>query len=123
MAKPKRLSKKILQEDREAYAALKAIVGYDPSNEDFTLAKITESLAEMDADQTSEVQKHAAADASSDKAAESEHKYHNNILGAKNQIKAQFGESSDELAAMGMKKKNEYLTGRRTPKPNDSGTP
>ena len=123
MAKPKRLSKKILQEDREAYAALQAIEDYDPSNKNFTLAKITESFTEMNADQTSEVQKHAAADASSDKAAESEHKFHDNIQGAKTQLKAQYGENSDEYASMGMKKKNEYLTGRRTPKPKDEPKP
>lgn len=123
MAKPKRLNKKVLQEDREAYAALQAIEGYNPSNTDYALTKITGSFTEMNADQTTEVQKHAAADAASDKAADSEHKFHDDILGAKTQIKAQFGENSDEYASLGMKKKNEYRSGRRPPKPNEEPKP
>lgn len=121
MKKPKRLSKKILQEDNEAYAALQAIPNYNPSNKDFELAKVAASDETMKADQTAEVQKHAAADAASDKAAASEWERHNMILGAKIQVKAQFGENSDELASMGIKKKNEYKRGRRATK-NTGGT-
>ncbi len=121
MKKPKRLSKKILQEDNAAYAALQAIPNYNPSNKDFELAKVTASDETMKADQTAEVQKHAAADAASDKAADSEWARHNMILGAKIQVKAQFGENSDELASMGMKKKNEYKRGRRSTQ-NTGGT-
>ncbi|MET0753048.1 MAG: hypothetical protein ABWZ66_06730 [Pyrinomonadaceae bacterium] len=121
MKKPKRLSKKILQEDDAAYAALQAIPNYNPSNKDYTLDKVTSSDETMKADQTTEVQKHAAADAASDKAADSEWARHNMILGAKLQVKAQFGENSDEYASTGMKKKNEYKRGRRSTQ-NTGGT-
>jgi hypothetical protein len=114
MSRQKRLNKKILQEDREAFAALQAIEDYNPSNKDFELAKVTDSHQEMVTDQTDEVQKHAVANASSDKATDSERGFHNNILGAKNQVKAQYGENSDEYASLGMKKKDEYKRGRRT---------
>lgn len=53
------------------------------------MAKVTDSHQEMVTDQTDEVQKHAVANASSDKATDSEREFHNNILGAKNQAKAQ----------------------------------
>lgn len=123
MAKPKRLSKKILQEDREAYAALQAIADYDPSNEAFSLANITASHDTMNTDQTKEIQKQADADAASDKADASERKFHNDILGAKNQVKAQFGEDSDQYASLGMKKKSEYRKGGRRGAPDDDTTP
>lgn len=124
MARPKRLSKKTLQEDREAYAALQAIADYNPSNQDYKLTNITASFQAMETDQTAEVQKKAAADTASDKATASEYKFHNDILGAKAQIKAQYGESSDELQSMGLKKKSEYLTGTRRGAPvGDGSTP
>lgn len=114
MKKPNRLSKKILQEDTEALAALKAIAGYRPSNPEYSLENVEASDDEMTEDQTVEVQKQAAADAARDKAADSEWKRHKMILGAKTQVKAQYGEDSDEYASMGMKKKSEYKRGRRT---------
>ena len=122
MAKPKRLSKKILQEDREAYAALQAIADYDPSNAAFSLANITASHNSMNADQTTEIQKQAEADAASDKADAGERKFHNDILGAKSQVKAQYGEDSDQYAALGMKKKSEYRTGGRRGSPVGGGS-
>jgi len=114
MSRQNRLNKRVLQEDREAYAALQAIVDYNPSNKDFELAKVTESHQAMVTDQTDEIQKHAVANASSDKATNSERGFHDKILGAKNQVKAQYGENSDEYASLGMKKKSEYKRGRRT---------
>jgi len=111
----KRLRPAILQEDIDAYAALRAIDGYNPSNPDFALAKVTESKTVKETKQTEEVQKQAAADAARDGAVSSEWDFHDMILGVKNQVKAQYGEDSDEYASLGLKKKSEYRTGRRTP--------
>ena len=114
MGKPNRLHKKILLEDVDAYAALQAITGYRPSNTEFELANVAASHQLMGAKQTDEVQKEAAMDAARDAAETSERAFHNMILGAKIQVKAQFGESSDEFASLGMKKKTEFRRGRRT---------
>lgn len=113
MGKPKRLSKKLLQEDIEAYAALQAIAEYRPSNPEFELADVEASHRLMGAKQTDEVQKETAAKASRDDASDSERAFHNMILGAKNQVKAQFGENSNEYASLGLKKKDEYRRGKR----------
>lgn len=121
MAKPKRLSKKILQEDLEAYAALKAISGYAPSNTALTMANITVSHTTMEGSQTDEVQKQGALDAAKDIATDGERAFHNKILGMKTQVKAQFGENSNEYQSLGMKKKEEYKTGRRKA-PTNGGT-
>jgi hypothetical protein len=37
-----------------------------------------------------------------------ERDFHNAILGAKDQVKAQFGKDSNELQALGLKKASEY---------------
>jgi len=122
MKKPKRLSKKVIQEDNEAFAALQAIDGYNPSNPEFTLANVTASNQTMTTKQTEEVQKQAVADAARDAAADAEWERHNKMLGAKTQVKAQFGEDSDEYASMGMKKKSEYKRGRRKASNNNAPT-
>lgn len=114
MAKKSRLNKKVLQEDLEAFAALEAITGYTPSNAEFSLVNVTASHTTMNASQTDEVQKQGALDAARDIATDDERAFHNMILGAKTQIKAQFGENSNEFQSLGMKKKEEYKVGRRS---------
>lgn len=110
----KRLRPAILQEDLDAFAALQAIEGYNPSNQAYKLSEGTTIFARMRDEQTLEVQKDAAAEAQRDKAVNAEHDAHEFIQGVKNQIKAQFGENSDEYASLGLKKKSEYRTGKRT---------
>lgn len=121
MAK-RRLSKKVLQEDREAYAALKAITSYKPANESFNLTNIDSSFDAMNAKQTVEVQKKADAAAASDDAADGEYDFHNKILGAKAQVEAQYGPDSNEYQSLGLKKKSEYNLGRRSSPPATGGT-
>jgi hypothetical protein len=119
----KRLPKNVLQEDLKAYAALQAIANYNPANEEFSLAAITAVKTSMEGRQTTEVQQQAAADAARDGAMGGEWDYHDKILGAKNQVKAQFGEDSDEYASLGLKKKSEYKTGRRKASTTGDATP
>ena len=108
-----------MQEDLEAYTALLEITSYKPSNTDFTVDKVTGTHTTMDASQTDELRKQNALDAAKDIAAAEEHGFHNMILGAKTQVKAQLGENSNEYQSMGMRKKEEYKVGRRTAKPTD----
>lgn len=120
--KTQRLRPNVLQANLDAFAALQAIVGYNPSNAQFKLENVTASHGTMGEQQTLEVQKQAAAAAQRDATCDSEWNFHDMILGAKNQVKAQFGENSDEYASLGMKKKSEYKTGRRKSTPTDDGT-
>lgn len=114
MAKKNRLSKKVLQDDQDAYEALLKMTGYNPSNTDFTIDKITAANTTMTASQTDEYAKQDALDAAKDIASANEHARHALLLGAKTQVKAQFGENSNEYQSLGMKKKEEYKVGRRT---------
>ena len=56
-------------------------------------------------------QKKAAADAARDDEVAAQWEFHNYMLGAKNQVKAQFGDSSNEIQSLGLKKKSEYKSG------------
>jgi hypothetical protein len=120
--KNRRLRPNVLQADIDAYAALQAIANYAPSNDQYKLANVTASHQSMQEKQTLEVQKQAEADAARDGAAGSEWDFHDMILGAKSQVKAQFGEDSDEYASLGMKKKSEYKRGRRKATPTEAAT-
>lgn len=119
--KTKRLRPLILQEDLDAYAALLAISGYNPSNETYKIAAVTASKTANDNKQIVEVQKNAEADAARDDAMVSEWDFHEMILGVKEQVRAQFGADSNEYASLGLKKKSEYKRGRRVSKPVSDG--
>ncbi len=110
MANPKtqRLSPNTRQDDLDAFAALKAIVGYTPANPAYTIANGNNAKTLMDGQQTTEVQAKAAADAARDNACNSEWGFHDYILGAKDQVRAQFGPNSNEVQSLGLKKKSEY---------------
>ena len=97
-----------LQEDRDSFAALKVMTGYTPANSDFTVAKIQTSQQAMVDKRDAEAQQQAELDAARDDVTAAEWEFHNAVLGAKAQVKAQFGEDSNELQALGLKKKSEY---------------
>lgn len=106
--KTRRLSPTILAQDLAAFAALKAIVGYTPANPAYTVANGTGAKTLMDGQQTTEDQAKAAFDAARDNAVASEWAFHDFMLGGKDQVKAQFGPSSNEYQGLGLKKKTEY---------------
>jgi hypothetical protein len=105
-----RIAQKVLQADIEAYQALLNIADYKPANEKFTLEKITASFVSMRSSETEEVQSAATAEEKKDKAIVDQWTFHNNMLGAKVQTEAQFGDDSPQLQALGLKRKSDYKT-------------
>jgi hypothetical protein len=104
----KRLKLSQIQADRDAFAALQAVTGYAPANPAYALAAVTASHAGLAAAQVAETQANAAAAAARDDAVAKEWEFHNLMMGTKNQVIAQFGEDSNEVQAIGLKKKSEY---------------
>jgi hypothetical protein len=108
----RRIAPSALQADRDAFAALKAVEGYKPANSDFTVAKIQAAQDAMVDKRDLEAQQQAEFDAARDEATAAEWEFHNAVLGAKDQVKAQFGADSNELQAVGLKKKSEYKSAK-----------
>jgi hypothetical protein len=104
----RRIQPSILQADRDALAAIAGITGYTPANAAYTLTKLQNAGGAMDTAQETETQKQADADAARDDATAAEWDFHNAILGAKDQVKAQFGADSNEWQALGQTKKSEF---------------
>jgi hypothetical protein len=108
-----------LQEDRDAFAALKGIGTYAPANTDFTVAKIQTAQNLVVSKRETEVEKEGEFNTARDETVAAEWAFHNAVLGAKDQVKAQFGADSNELQALGLKKKSEF----KSPKAKKPATP
>jgi len=107
-----------VQADKDTLAALQAIPGYKTTNPLYALDKVEAALAAYT--QASEVQTQAAYEAARTAVYESERRFHELILGVKEQVIAPFGGNSNEVAAVGLKKKSEYKRpNRRQPKPKE----
>ena len=104
----RRLNPAQIQADRDAFAALQAIAGYAPANGAYAMTAIAAARASLDGAQQAETQTAAAAAAARDSAVAREWEFHNLMLGAKDQIIAQFGKDSNEVQAVGLKRKSEY---------------
>ena len=112
-----RLRPSQVRTDTDAFAALQAITAYAPANTAYTVAKITAAQASLASAQQVEAQAMAAAAAARDDAVAREYEFHNLMLGAKDQVIAQFGPDSNEAQALGRKKKSEYSRPTRRAKP------
>ncbi len=102
-----------LQDDLDSYAGLKSLTDYAPANANYALAKGATIKSSMEASQTKEVQDNAVAMASRDQSVMEEWEFHDFVRNAKIQVKAQYGESSDQVQTVGLKKKSEYKSPKR----------
>lgn len=116
-----RLRPSQIQADKDAFAALQTIEGYAPSNPAFALTAITAAQTSLTSAQQTETQAVTAAATARDEAVAREWEFHNLILGAKDQIRAQFGKDSNEVQAIGLKRRSEYS--RPKPRAKKEGTP
>lgn len=116
----RRLNPAQIQTNKKDLAALKNIPDYAPANPSYKVDAITAVDSELDTAGTLESQTIAAAAAARDDRVAVEWKHHNLMLGARDQVVAQFGRDSNEAQAVGLKKKSEYKSpGRKSTK----GTP
>lgn len=117
---PYRIKTDTLEADRDALAALEHMPHYAPANPAFAHPYLAETLARMEAARSAEKAAQRALDAARDAAATAEWDFHNAMLGAKQQVIAQFGDDSNEIQALGLKKKSER---RRPPGRRRAATP
>lgn len=104
----KRLKPSLLRFDRECLAALEKVADYAPINKRYTLAFISSAHDDLAHAQQTEEQANATAAAARQNAVAKEWAFHNLMLGAKDQVVAQFGRDSNEAQAVGLKKKSDY---------------
>jgi hypothetical protein len=111
----KRLRPAQIQLNKDHFANLQRITTYAPANPAYTTELIDAAETQMNTDGTAEAQAIAAAAAARDTAVASEWKHHNLMLGARDQIVAQFGRDSNEAQMVGLTKKSERKSPGRKP--------
>jgi hypothetical protein len=104
----KRLKPSLLQMDKDCFTALQRVAGYAPANVRYNLNDLQVTHRELTDLQQAEANAAAAAATARKKATAKEWEFHDLILGAKDQVVAQFGRDSDQAQAVGLKKKSEY---------------
>jgi hypothetical protein len=106
----RRLKPSLLTEDTDGFSALQDIPDYAPANADYSVANGSTAQTAMLKAQQSEAQAEAAYKAARDNSVAAEWDFHNFTLGAKKQVMAQYGDSSNQIQGLGLKKKTEYKT-------------
>jgi len=103
----KRLTPIILKADQNAYVSLSTFKGYQPANPACSREHLAQILEEMRIARQKEIQIEGALAAARDAVRQAEWRFHNAMLDVKAQVIAQYGVNSDEVQALGLKKKSE----------------
>ena len=106
-----------LKADADALAALTAISGYQPANAEFAADKLTAASDALKAATDAFAQTEAGWQAARDAMVAAQWTFHNAMLGAKQQVIAQYGDDSDEAQGLGLTKKSERAKPARAAKP------
>jgi hypothetical protein len=97
----------VLKADADALAAIDDMSDYKPANADFALTKLQAASDALKSAADTFAQAEAAWQAARDGSVAAQWTFHNAILGAKQQVIAQYGDDSDEAQAVGLTKKSE----------------
>ena len=117
----RRLPPDTLQDDLDCITALKVIQGYAPSNPADTLAAVTDLQARVVAAEDREFHLANSYAAARDETVALQNERHERVKSVKNQVRAQFGEDSNEVASIGLKKTSERKPPKRQSKTDGNG--
>jgi hypothetical protein len=120
--KTSRITQRVLLKDQQTASAVLGLSNYNPSNAEYTSGKLREAMELVEAALAVEQQAAEALAKAREQAVEAEWHLHELVLGVKRQVIAQYGDDSDEIARLGMKKKSERKYGRPRKASNDSGS-
>ena len=103
----RRVPPKILLDDIKTFHALATIKGYAPHDPDITIEAITATYNELLADQVAFVQGQVAVDRLRDKLIATEQRIHSQVGSSKDAVRGQFGDDSEEISTVGLKRASE----------------
>jgi len=112
-----------LQADLDALTALRSFSDYAPANPAYAMQKLESSLTGLKSAQDAELAAQNTLASARDAASAAEWDLHNMLLGAKDQVIAQYGSDSDQVQSLGLKKKSEYKAPKLRSKPRRSLAP
>ena len=97
-----------MNNDGKSLDNLGEIEDYDPKNTDYTATKGETLRTTMEKAQSSATTAETKAKAARNGAVKAERDFHSFVLSAKRQVIAQYGEDSDEVEFVGLKRKSDY---------------
>ena len=103
----RRLRAEDLEADRAATVAVQSLPEYRPINSAYSAQTLVDLGAARDQAQHAEIRAQQALAAARDAAIAAEWALHNAVLGARTQVLAQYGDDSDAVQAMGLKKRSD----------------
>lgn len=109
----RRRSSSEMKKDQEAFEAVQNIDGYKPVKEEASVEALEALYQDLLAKRKTETQKKGELKAARDNTVAAEYAFHKAVLKMKDQVKAQFGDDSNELQSLGLKKKSEYKNPKR----------
>lgn len=104
----KRLAADLTATNLKCNAKIQSLKGYKSAKEEFSAAELADAEKELTEARKQEAQAEQAMSSARNRAVAAEWDLHNKILGAKKQVVALYGEDSDEVHAVGLKKKSDW---------------
>ncbi len=120
-ATPKRIPQSILDADIETLRALSGIDGYTPHNPAYSLESAMAALQRMSEFETALIHAENTVAAARSALLNERSTVHKIALGAKDEAIVLFGPDSDQIVALGMKKKSDRNRPKRAAKAADKG--
>ena len=117
----RRLPADVLQADLDCITALKMNQGYAPTNPADSLEAITEIQTRVAGAEDHEFHLANGYAAARDDTTALQHLRHERVKSIKNQIRAQFGDDSNEVASIGLKKSSERKPPKRQSRTDGNG--
>lgn len=103
----RRVSPQTIQADQTTTIAVQSFTDYTPINPTYRKEELAQKRAAMEAARVAELHAQNALNAARDAAAAAEWEFHQAVIGVKAQVVAQYGSDSDEVRALGLKKKSD----------------
>ncbi len=116
-----RISSLQLKNDIELIRALSGIDGYTPHNPAYSLESATVALEQLDKSETAVILAENALAAARSALLNDRNAVHKIAMGVKDEAVVLFGPDSDQIAALGMKKKSERNRPKRSAKAAEKG--
>lgn len=116
-----RISTLQLKNDIELIRALSGIDGYTPHNPAYSLESATVALEQLDRSETAVILAENALAAARSALLNDRNAVHKIAMGVKDEAVVLFGPDSDQIAALGMKKKSERSRPKRSAKAAEKG--
>ncbi|MBK7578215.1 MAG: hypothetical protein IPI24_12405 [Ignavibacteria bacterium] len=107
-----RVTQRVLTQDKQIATAVLTLKDYNPANKEFTAQRLREALKELEEATAAEQKALEAVAKAREVSVRIEGEFHELVLGTKRQVLAQYGDDSDEITRLGMKKKSERKYGR-----------